>query len=471
MPAENLNSHPVDAMTSDLDVRLAVYRKGLLARLWAGGAFIAVIGLATSVSGALSGRPYFTLTTPLALAFIAAYLLRKRIPYATRVAATLAVLFGVGLANFVQVGMFGAGYLWFVIGAWVAAMLYSVRAGMISLALSTVVLLLVGVGFINGSITPPYDFNSQAADPIQWILFFTTVILMSSLMLYVVGGYIASIQGLLLEVHAQGEQTRQALENLTQTQAQVVQLEKLASLGSLVAGVAHELNTPIGNVMLSISAIQDRQRTMKDAIDRGELRRSTLDQFFVDTIELTDLAARSSRRAAGLVSSFKQIAVDQTSVQRRQFLLQEVIDDVLATLTPTYRDTPWEISASIPPLKPADSYPGPLGHVITNLVQNALIHAFVGRQTGTVWITAVGTAESAIITVRDNGVGMDTGTLSLIFDPFFTTRLGQGTSGLGLSVAHNIAVGVLGGTLKASSTPNEGTCFFLTIPLVAPVVA
>lgn len=461
----------VNAMDSDLDTRLTRYRKGLLARIWAGGVFIALIALATSVVGKMEGRQYFDLTIVLMIAFIIAYVLRKKIPYEKRVAATVFVVFGTGLANFIERGMFGASFYLFVLGILIAAMLYSVRAGIIGIGVASIVLIVDAVGFINGWITPAYDFNLQAVDPLEWIMFFTVVILASSLMLYAIGSYVAAIRELLTEVHDRGEETRKALDELKQSQAQVVQLEKLASLGSLVAGVAHELNTPIGNATLSISAMQDRLIEMQSSVARGDLRRSALDSFLRDTIELAAMAATSCKRAGGLVSSFKQIAVDQTSAQRRQFLLGEVIGDVLTTLKPSYQDSPWEIGTAIPSETQLDSYPGPLGHVIANLVQNALIHAFTGRKSGSVWITAVERTGMVVITVEDNGLGIDASAVTQIFDPFFTGRLGQGTSGLGLSVAHNIAVGILGGTLHASSKLNEGSSFVLSIPLVAPIVS
>jgi PAS domain S-box-containing protein len=269
-------------------------------------------------------------------------------------------------------------------------------------------------------------------------------------------------------LHQANEALEAHVEDLKRTQADLVQAEKLASLGALVAGVAHELNTPLGNALMSASTLQEHMLTMRDAVERGELRRSALDKFLKDGVDIANLVLRSCDRAAQLVSSFKQVAVDQTSEQRRPFELNALVGNLVATLKPMFRTEPWVIDVNIPDGIQCDSYPGPLGQVVANLVNNAVTHAFSARQHGALRISAIQQGELVEMRFVDDGHGIDASSLPRIFDPFFTTRMGQGGSGLGLSISRNIATSVLGGTLNVTSLPGQGSCFTLTFPQKAP---
>ena len=259
---------------------------------------------------------------------------------------------------------------------------------------------------------------------------------------------------------------------LQKTQDDLVQAEKLASLGSLVTGVAHELNTPIGNAIVSASTLESRMESMQQAVEQGNLRKSTLLDFCADGAQLSALVSRSCERAAQLINSFKQVAVDQTSEQRREFDLRNVVQDVVATLKASYHTNQWTFQVDIPAGWVCEGYPGPLGRIVAHLIQNAVLHGFGGRNHGVLQLSAHKAGEKLVeLKVSDDGHGMDAGTLTRIFDPFFTTRMGQGGSGLGLSVARNLAIGVLGGNLTAHSAPGQGACFTLTIPTAAPTRA
>jgi signal transduction histidine kinase len=178
---------------------------------------------------------------------------------------------------------------------------------------------------------------------------------------------------------------------------------------------------------------------------------------------------RSLQHAADLVSSFKQVAVDRASVQRRSFCLRNVVDEILLTLEPGLRRTTHKVVCRIPVGINMDSYPGPLGQVLSNLINNAVLHAFDGRQKGRIEISAEPEgANQVCIAVRDNGAGIKESHVARVFDPFFTTRLGQGGSGLGLSIVYSLVSDVLGGRIEVSSREGEGSCFTLTLPLVAP---
>jgi signal transduction histidine kinase len=214
--------------------------------------------------------------------------------------------------------------------------------------------------------------------------------------------------------------------------------------------------------------LQQRIEEMNATVQSGALKRSALDAFFANTKEMSDLIVRSATRAASLITSFKQVAIDQTSERRREFELHSVTEDILSTLRPGLKRTPWLVEVQVTEGLLCDGFPGPLGQILSNLVQNAAIHAFEGLAAGTITIGAEVVGTDVFLTVTDNGNGMDANTLAHIFDPFFTTKLGKGGSGLGLSICRRIAYSVLGGELKVNSTLGQGACFSLRFPRIAP---
>lgn len=258
------------------------------------------------------------------------------------------------------------------------------------------------------------------------------------------------------------------LRDLRAAQSQLVQSEKMASLGQLVAGVAHELNTPIGNALVTATVLESSARELNEAMLKGELKKSFLSSYIERSLPMTELLTRSCMRAADLIASFKQVAVDQTSERRRTFNLKALVVDHVAALRPSLRNSAWQIELDIPESIECDSYPGPLGQVVTNMVQNAVIHAFDGMDHGQVKIAAREDGDMVIMVVEDNGKGMDNETLKRIFEPFYTTRLGQGGSGLGMSIVLNIVTGIVGGRLDVHSEPQKGTRLTITFPRVAP---
>ena len=260
-----------------------------------------------------------------------------------------------------------------------------------------------------------------------------------------------------------------ALETLRQTQEELIRSEKLAALGSLVAGIAHELNTPIGNSVTVATTLAARTDELVHAYATGALRRGDFDKFASSAQGATDLLMRSLLRAEELVRSFKQVAVDQTSEQRRRFELGEVLHEMAITLSPMFKGSPYTLEIIDTERLIMDSYPGPLGQIFTNLVSNALQHAFDGRPRGHIVVTPRAADDKLVeIEFADDGKGIPPENLRRIFDPFFTTRLGRGGSGLGLHITYNLASRVLGGRICVRSTPGEGTRFVLTLPRVAP---
>ncbi|MDB5754391.1 MAG: histidine kinase [Massilia sp.] len=259
-----------------------------------------------------------------------------------------------------------------------------------------------------------------------------------------------------------------ALHNLSLAQDELVRRDKLAALGALVAGVAHELNTPIGNSLMVATSFAERTRTLQQAVTSG-LRRSELERYLADADEAGVLLVRNLNRAATLVAGFKQIAVDQASVERREFSLSALLSDLAAPLRVAAKGARVTIELAVDADLAMDSYPGPLSQVVTELFENSLAHAFPEGSGGTVRIgAAMRTGDRVAITVSDDGAGMAPEVQAHVYDPFFTTRLGAGRSGLGLHVVHNIVSNILGGRIELRSAPGEGASFTLLLPLSAP---
>lgn len=258
------------------------------------------------------------------------------------------------------------------------------------------------------------------------------------------------------------------LERLKRTLEELVHSEKLAALGSLVAGIAHELNTPIGNSLMVASTLRDTNRAFRDELNGG-LRRSRLDAHITESETAGDILMRNLSRAAELISSFKQVAVDQTSSQRRTFDLGAVVSEIIVTMHPVFRKTPFLIDNLTPAGIRLDSYPGPFGQVLANLLNNTILHAFEGRTAGKITLSVEQEdAEHILFRCQDDGVGISPENLRRIFDPFFTTKLGRDGSGLGLNIVHNIVTGILGGEIRVDSTLGSGSCFTVRLPLQAP---
>lgn len=261
----------------------------------------------------------------------------------------------------------------------------------------------------------------------------------------------------------------QALASLRKAQKEAVEAERLASLGRIVAGVAHELNTPIGNALTVASSLDDLLQPVLRESREGALRRSTLGRLTEAGDEGLGILIRNLERAAGLIRDFKQVAVDQTSEQRRVFDPAVVTEEVLATLRPTLRAYPHQLCTFLDPGLRCDSYPGPYGQVLTHLVLNALVHAFPEGRVGNVTIRVQARGvEGLSLWVEDDGVGMDEAVRHHIFDPFFTTSLGQGRSGLGMNVVQGYVTRVLGGRVTVLSHLGEGTRVLVEIPRTAP---
>ncbi len=271
---------------------------------------------------------------------------------------------------------------------------------------------------------------------------------------------------------AVAERTRElqgALETLRRAQDKLLRSEKMAALGGMVAAIAHEINTPLGNSLTVASTLEQKILEFAEVLAGTELRRSVLRGFSEKFLAGSHLLIANLSRAADLIGSFKCVAVDQTSERRRTFDLATTIGEIVTMLRPSYKNSGHRVEMEIAAGIAMDGYPGALGQVVTNLVANAVVHAFDGRQDGTIRIEArLEDDETVELTVADDGAGIAAETLPRIFDPFFSTKLGAGGSGLGLHIVYVTVVRVLGGDISVDSRPEAGTRFTLRLPRTAP---
>jgi len=269
-------------------------------------------------------------------------------------------------------------------------------------------------------------------------------------------------------VAARTTELTSALETLSLAQEELVRRDKLAALGALVAGVAHELNTPLGNSLVVATTMAEHAAGLETSMEQG-LRRSGLERYLALAHEANAILIRNLQRAAGLVSSFKQLAVDQTIATRRSFSLSDLATELALGVRSQLGARPIRLVLDIAPGLNMDSFPGPLAQAIGNVLDNCLVHAFDRDSAGLIRVTvSLRTPGLYAIEVADNGVGMAADVVGRVYDPFFTTKLGSGGSGLGLHVAHNIVTGILGGRFELHSAPGSGSVFTMLLPAEAP---
>lgn len=264
------------------------------------------------------------------------------------------------------------------------------------------------------------------------------------------------------------QELEQALERLRQSQEQLAHSEAQATLSTLIASVSHEMGTPLGNAGMLASTLADQTQEFQRAAQSGTLTRKGLDQFLTQMAEGSALLHRNLTRTVELLGHFHQVATDQASEQRRRFDLAEVVTEVLHTLSPSLKRHPHQINVDIAPGIVMHSQPGALGQILINLVNNAYLHAFEGRQDGVLTLRARAQGDAVELTVSDNGVGMPPERVAKMFQPFFSTKMGQGGTGLGMAIVQNLVSKSLGGRLSVHSTEGVGTQFQIVLPLQAP---
>ena len=263
-------------------------------------------------------------------------------------------------------------------------------------------------------------------------------------------------------------QLNTAMQTLHQSQEALARSAAKATLGTLVASATHELATPLGNSLITASTCSDMAKRMQSQVDSGALKRSDLVTFLKEMQEGGDLIERNLHRAVALVQNFKQVAADQASEQRRSFDLADVVKEVLDTLSPSLKRHTHQVVVDVPAGITVDSFPGALGQVLINLVNNAYLHAFEGRKNGTVRIAAQAQSGAVDLQISDDGIGMSPELLAQLFQPFFSTKIGRGGTGLGMTIVENLVKKTLGGSLVVQSSHGQGSLFGIRIPQRAP---
>ncbi len=256
----------------------------------------------------------------------------------------------------------------------------------------------------------------------------------------------------------------EAVKQLRETQFLLVQQEKLASLGAAVAGLAHEINTPIGIGVTAASTLQDMSTRIRNKFAAATMKKSEFETFLESADTSTEIILKNLQRAAALIQSFKQVAVDQASGERRFFVLRDYLNEVLVSLTPLVKKHRLNISVDCPAELLVDSYPGAIAQIVSNLVGNSLLHAFPDGREGSIVIAAHEQGGSVVLEYSDDGIGIPAENLPKVFDPYFTTKRGQGGSGLGMHIVQNLVVATLGGSIKLSSVVNEGLRIKMDFP-------
>ncbi len=274
---------------------------------------------------------------------------------------------------------------------------------------------------------------------------------------------------LFAEVQERTQQLSQSLDDLRAAQDSLVQTEKLAALGRLVAGVAHEINTPIGTSLTVASTLIEKTDRFEAIVASGDVRRSTLTEFVAASREAASQVMINLNHAIDLIQSFKQVAADRNISDRRSFDLGEVTEQVVKGLRFSLRRN-LAVEVECDGDLAMNSYPGPYGQVLTNLVLNSAVHAFPDAEPGSMRIAAQASGKNNIeVLFSDNGCGMSPEIRRQVFDPFFTTRRDQGSTGLGLHIVHNIVTNRLGGRIYLDTKPGMGTKIRIVVPREAPL--
>lgn len=262
----------------------------------------------------------------------------------------------------------------------------------------------------------------------------------------------------------QNDTLNHTLAALQAAQAELISQEKLASLGRLVAGVAHEINTPVGICVTATSHMVEELALIRKDFEAGHLSKDSLQQFFDIMDQSLRIMTSNCQRSATLIRSFKQVAVDQSSESMREFDLRAYLEEILLSLHPKIKNKNISVKLECDKGVLVRNYPGALSQIITNMLMNSIHHGFDGREQGTVTIRAQRSQDQVELEFADDGIGMDDAALKKLFEPFFTTKRGQGGSGLGAHIVYNLVTGALHGTVRATSVLGEGLRYQLRFP-------
>ncbi|WP_416305501.1 ATP-binding protein [Neptunicella sp. SCSIO 80796] len=267
------------------------------------------------------------------------------------------------------------------------------------------------------------------------------------------------------ELRKSNDELATSVENLNVAKDQLVESERMASLGGLVAGIAHDVNTPLGIGVTAASFLQERLKNLQAAYESKSLSTKAMNSFIVESQQTTTLLMSNLNRASSLIASFKQVAVDQTSEVERIINVKQYLGEIIQSLAPNLKKTQHVINVECPDDLEVFCAPGIVAQIFTNMIMNSVIHGFDNIEAGQIDINVSKSAKKLVIDYRDNGKGMTPEVLNQHFDAFFTTTRGKGGSGLGTHIMYNLVTQALKGNIKANSAPGKGLSYKITFPL------
>jgi signal transduction histidine kinase len=258
---------------------------------------------------------------------------------------------------------------------------------------------------------------------------------------------------------------QESIDQLENTQSQLIESEKMSALGNLVAGVAHEVNTPLGISITAASIFKNEIKTIQAQLEENKLTKSALHNFIETIAEADEILMKNLERAALLIKNFKKISVDQSSEDIRDFELNSYMQEILTTFKNELRHRPVSLEVKFKDEAISmHSYPGAIAQIIINMLQNTLVHAFDDEQEGKIFIQTQKQNDKVKIIFSDDGKGLDKSIAEKIFEPFITTKRNQGGTGLGLNITYNLITQQLGGTIRIDSEHQKGTSFIIELP-------
>lgn len=273
-----------------------------------------------------------------------------------------------------------------------------------------------------------------------------------------------SLRNLQRILQQKNQELSDTLEKLKTTQKQLIESEKMAALGNLVAGVAHEINTPIGISVTAASTLVEDAKEVFGLYKSDRMKRADLETFLDTAVESSDMILANLSRAADLIVSFKQVAVDRTSDSRRRFKVKQYLEEIMMSLSGELKKNKHTFSIEGDENLEVTSYPGALSQIVTNLAMNSIIHAFDSEKSGQIKMNFKPHGDRIIFEYRDDGKGIPSEHINNIFEPFFTTNRTQGSTGLGLHIIYNLVTQQLKGRIDCESQVGIGTTFTIAIP-------
>jgi signal transduction histidine kinase len=268
-----------------------------------------------------------------------------------------------------------------------------------------------------------------------------------------------------IRVQQRTAELEKSLDTIKKTQKHLVESEKMVSLGRLVAGVAHEVNTPVGVSVTAASFLNEKTRQIFNSMKTETFSFNEVEKYLTIAKDASELILSNLRRASDLISSFKQVAVDQSAEEKRKFNIKQYMDELLLSIRPKYKKTKHTITVHCPDDLEIHSYPGAFAQIMTNLIMNSLIHGFEGIESGHIEIRVTADEDQIQIIYKDDGKGMDHETAQKVFEPFFTTKRSHGGTGLGMHLVYNLVTRTLGGIIECYSIPEKGVEFRIGFPI------